>query len=285
MKQSIRIPRVAAVHDLCGYGNCSLGIAMPVLSAAGIEVCPLPTAILAAHTAFPVYTFYDTTPQLPEYLDCWDEIKIPLDGVYSGFLGSAEQIDLLSAWLDRHPELPLVLDPVMGDHGKIYKTYTEEMCSKMKVLARRASVLTPNMTEASILLDSEFPGQKLSSEEAEALIDALLALGSDHVILKGIVRAGGQIINAIKGKNQEYKESVHALRPYALHGTGDLFASFVASGYFRGKSLPATVRFAGNLVASAIDLSIHQEGYQDRGVSFEPLLGEMIAELEKLPEA
>lgn len=285
MNQAIRIPRVAAVHDLCGYGNCSLGIAMPVLSAAGIEVCPLPTAILAAHTAFPVYTFYDTTPQLPEYLDCWDEIRIPLDGVYSGFLGSAQQIDLLSLWLDQHHELPLVLDPVMGDHGKIYKTYTEEMCAKMKQLARRACVLTPNMTEAAILLDIEFPGQKLSPEEAEALIDALLSLGSDSVILKGIVRPGGIIVNAVKGKAQEYRESVHPLRPYALHGTGDLFASFVAAGFFRGKSLPASVRMAGKLTASAIDLSIQQKGYQDRGVSFEPILGEMIAELEKLPPA
>ena len=281
-KKFTEIKHVAAVHDLCGYGNCSLGVAIPVLSVAGIEVCAVPTAILAAHTAFPIYSFLDTTPELPEYLRVWDEIPIPLDGIYSGFLGSAKQMDILMDYFNRHPELPLFLDPVMGDHGEIYKTYTPEMCKKMRKLTERAKILTPNMTEASILLDFDYPGQKLSSEEAEEILDALLEMGPSFVVLKGIERPGGFIVNAFKGKDSPYEERKNPLRPYALHGTGDLFASIMAGGYFTGKNLADCVELAGSFVAEAIDLSIHQEGFQTRGISFEPMLGQLARSYEEM---
>lgn len=285
MSQHKVIPRVAAIHDLCGYGNCSLVIALGVLSAAGLDVCPIPTSYLAAHTAFPVYSFVDTTPHLPEYLDVWDKLEVKMAGAYSGFLGSAEQITLFSQLFDRHPEWKLVVDPCMADHGKAYKTYTDEMCQKMALLCQRADLILPNMTEAAILLGRDYQGQNLSPQEAESRLDDLLALGAKTVILKGIERGDGQIINAIKGKNQAYHESSHTLLPYKLHGTGDLFASIVASAFFRGIRLDKAMALAGDMLVKAMDLSRYQEGYKERGVSYEPLLVEIGGEINRLAGA
>lgn len=282
LQENFRIPRVAAIHDLCGYGNCSLGIALPVLSAAGIEVCPIPTSVLAAHTAFPYYSFADMTPYLDEYLAVWDKIEIDLVGAYSGFLGSAEQIDIFSDLFDHHPNWQLVVDPCMADHGKAYKTYTPEMCQKMAQLCQRADLILPNMTEASILLQQDYQGQEYSPQEAEALIDRLLDLGCKNVILKGIERGDGKIVNAIKGEGRPYWESSHQLLPYKLHGTGDLFASIVSAGYFRGLDIDQAMELAGNLLVKAIKLSANQPGYEDRGVSYEPLLVEIGWKIDEL---
>ena len=284
MSQNKVIPRVAAIHDLCGYGNCSLVVALGVLSAAGLDACPIPTSYLAAHTAFPVFSFVDTTPHLPEYLEVWDKLDVKMSGAYSGFLGSAEQIDIFSQLFDRHPEWKLVVDPCMADHGERYKTYTDEMCEKMTLLCQRADLILPNMTEASILLGRDYQGQNLSLQEGEQLIDDLLALGAKTVILKGIERGDGKIVNAIKGENQAYYESAHTLLPYKLHGTGDLFASIVASAFFRGIKLDQAMVLAGDMLVKAMELSRYQEGYEERGVSYEPLLVEIGSEINRLAE-
>lgn len=282
MSEKQVITRVAAIHDLCGYGNCSLVVALSVLSVAGLDACPIPTSYLAAHTGFPVYSFVDTTPHLPEYLAVWDKLEVKLAGAYSGFLGSAEQIDIFSQMFDRHPDWKLVVDPAMADHGKRYKTYTDEMCEKMTLLCQRADLILPNMTEAAILLGRDYQGQKFSPQEAEGLIDDLLALGAKNVILKGIERGDGQIINAIKGEKHAYKECAHPLLPYKLHGTGDLFASIVAASYFRNIDLAKAMCLAGQMLVKAMELSSWQEGYQERGVSFEPLLVEIGSEINRL---
>lgn len=278
--ESFIIPRVAAIHDLCGYGNCSLGVAMPVLSAAGIEVCPVPTSALAAHTAFPHYSFADFTPHLEEYLAVWEKINIPLCGAYSGFLGSAEQITIFSKLFDQHPDWKLVVDPCMADHGKRYKTYTDEMCEKMTELCQRADVILPNLTEASILLDKEYKGQNYSAEEAEKLVDELLAIGAKTVILKGIERGDGRIVNAIKGEAIPYEEHSHELLPYKLHGTGDLFASIVSACYFRHIPLSKATYIAGEFLVRALRISAYQEGFEERGVSYEPLLHDIAQMIE-----
>lgn len=284
-QEDFLIPRVAAIHDLCGYGNCSLGVAIPVLSAAGIEVCAIPTSVLAAHTAFPYYSFADMTPHLEEYLEVWDQIEIDLAGAYSGFLGSAEQIDIFARLFDRHPEWKLVVDPCMADHGERYKTYTDEMCTKMSELCQRADVILPNLTEAAILLDEPYKGQNYSSAEAEAMVDRLLDIGSKTVILKGIERGDGKIVNAIKGLNQPYHECNHDLLPYKLHGTGDLFASIVSAAYFRGVPLSVSAQLAGELLVRAMRISAHQPGYELRGVSYEPLLTEIGSRIDEAASA
>ncbi len=269
------IPRVAAFHDICGYGNCSLGIAMPVISAAGVEVCPVPTSVLSAHTAFPVFSFLDTTSTLPDFLRSWKELNVKMDGLYTGFLGSSEQIELIIAYIKLFPESYRIIDPVMGDHGIRYATYTEAMCDGMKRLIPYADVLMPNLTEAAILLDRPYTGQAISQAQGQELCESLLAKGARHVILKGIHR-DYTIYNAIMSSDIPYTEIPNEMHPTSLHGTGDLFASVVTAALFSGHKLPEAVTFAADLVYRAICLSVSQPGFQERGVSYEPLIGSIV---------
>ena len=277
------IPRVAAVHDLCGYGKCSLGVAIPVLSAAGIDVCPVPTSLFSAHTKFPKFYMHDTTPMLGEYLDAWREEGIELDGIYSGFLGSAEQVGAILRLYREYPRALRIVDPVMGDGGHKYPTYTDEMCEAMKGLVDGADVLTPNLTEASILTDIDYAGQDLDDAQVRRLTDALLAMGAKSVVLKGIVRAGEDVIRnyvAVAGEEGAPEEVASPLLPYMLHGTGDLFASGLTAAIYTGRSLLDAVEFAGTLVRDAMSVTRDQPDYETRGVSFESVLGDVTALLK-----
>ena len=151
-REGAYIPRVAAVHDLCGYGKCSLGVAIPVLSAAGCDVCPVPTGLFSSHTAFPGWYMHDTTDMLADYLAAWGKIGVEIDAVYSGFLGAPEQVDRIRDLYAMYPNALRVVDPVMADHGAVYPTYTPELCDAMAELACGADILTPNLTEAAIIL-------------------------------------------------------------------------------------------------------------------------------------
>lgn len=272
------LPRVAAVHDLCGYGKCSLGIAIPVLSAAGIDVCPVPTSLFSAHTRFPKFYMHDTTPMLTEYLDAWREEGIELDGIYSGFLGSAEQVDAILRLYREYPKALRIVDPVMGDGGSKYPTYTDEMCEAMKGLVDGADVLTPNLTEASILTGIAYAGQDVDEAYIKGMMEALLGMGAKSVVLKGIVHEGESIIrNYVSVAGGEVEEVSSELLPYMLHGTGDLFASGLTAAIYAGESLLSAVEFAGSLVRHAMEITPEQPDYQVRGVSFESVLGDVTA--------
>lgn len=272
------LPRVAAVHDLCGYGKCSLGVAIPVLSAAGIDVCPVPTSLFSAHTRFPKFYMHDTTPMLTEYLDAWREEGIELDGIYSGFLGSAEQVDAILRLYREYPKALRIVDPVMGDGGSKYPTYTDEMCEAMKGLVDGADVLTPNLTEASILTGIAYAGQDVDEGYIRGMMDALLGMGAKSVVLKGVVHEGESIIrNYVSVVGGDVEEVSSELLPYMLHGTGDLFASGLTAAIYAGKNLLSAVEFAGSLVRHAMEITPEQPDYQVRGVSFESVLGDVTA--------
>ena len=274
------IPRVAAVHDLCGYGKCSLGIAIPVLSAAGIDVCPVPTSLFSAHTKFPKFYMHDTTAMLGDYLDAWREEGVELDGIYSGFLGSAEQVGAIRRLYREYPGALRIVDPVMGDGGEKYPTYTDEMCEAMKGLVDGANVLTPNLTEAAILTGMPYAGQNVDDAHVRRTVDALLEMGAKSVVLKGIVRPGEKVIRnyvAVAGEGGAPEEVASELLPFMLHGTGDLFASGLTAAIFCGRNLRAAVEFAGTLVRDAMAITRDQPNYELRGVSFESVLGDVTA--------
>lgn len=274
------IPRVAAVHDLCGYGKCSLGIAIPVLSAAGIDVCPVPTSLFSAHTKFPKFYMHDTTAMLGDYLDAWQEEGVELDGIYSGFLGSAEQVGAIRRLYREYPGALRIVDPVMGDGGEKYPTYTDEMCEAMKGLVDGADVLTPNLTEAAILTGVAYAGQNVDDAHVGRTVDALLEMGAKSVVLKGIVRPGEKAIRnyvAVAGEDGAPEEVASELLPFMLHGTGDLFASGLTAAIFCGRNLRAAVEFAGTLVRDAMAITRDQPNYELRGVSFESVLGDVTA--------
>ncbi len=278
------IPRVAAVHDLCGYGKCSLGVAIPVLSAAGCDVCPVPTGLFSSHTAFPGWYMHDTTDILDDYLGAWEGINVDIDAIYSGFLGAPQQVDIIRALYERYPDAIKMVDPVMADHGKVYPTYTPELCDAMASLAGDADILTPNLTEAAIILGEpigdDWAGTDISDDEAHRLVEALLGRGAKNVVLKGIQRAGESIIRNFVGSADapgEFVEVSNEYVPYMLHGTGDVYASCVLAAVMAGRPLDDAVRFAGDFVHDAMIVSADQPHFQERGVSFEPLLGKVSA--------
>ena len=273
------IPRIGAVHDLCGYGKCSLGVAIPVLSAAGCDVCPVPTSLFSAHTRYPHFAMLDTTDFLTEYVDAWQTCPVELDAVYSGFLGSADQVAVIKRLYAENPGCLRILDPVMGDGGQMYATYTPELCEAMKGLVDGADVLTPNLTEASILTGIPYAGQDISRDEAARIVDALLEMGAKNVVLKGVREKIGEgedaqesITNFVAGEHQELASVNHLLLPYMLHGTGDLYCSGLLAAVMAGRPLVDAVEFAGTFVLEAMMVSCDQPQYLERGVSFEPVL-------------
>lgn len=268
------IPRVAAIHDLCGYGKCSLGVAIPVLSASGIDVCSLPTSLFSTHTLYPDFRVLDTTSFIYEILDHWKNADVELDGIYSGFLGSSEQVEIILSMQKDYPNALMLIDPVMGDGGMPYPTYGPELCQEMKRLCKISDVLLPNLTEASILTGLPYTGNSPSDKEINQLMDNLLEMGSKYVVLKGIER-NSKIRNYIKGHDCELSYEEENLLPFRLHGTGDLYASSVVSAIYAGKSLSEAVSFAADLVHDAMIITTKQPHYKMRGVSFEKVLNKV----------
>ncbi len=277
-REGAYIPRIAAVHDLCGYGKCSLGVAIPVLSSAGCDVCPVPTGLFSSHTAFPGWYMHDTTDILADYLKAWQGIGVDIDAVYSGFLGAPEQVDIIRGLYEAYPKALRVVDPVMADHGKVYPTYTPELCQAMADLACDADILTPNLTEAAIILGEEWQGTDISDAEAARIVDALVAKGAKHVGLKGILREGEDVVrNFVGGVDMQTVEVNNAYLPYMLHGTGDVYASCLLAAVMTGRDLVEATAFAGSFVHDAMIVSAEQPNFRERGVSFEPLLGQVSA--------
>ena len=272
------VPRVAAVHDMCGSGNCSLTAAIPILSAAGCDVCPVPTALFSAHTRYSVFTFHDTTEILDGYLDAWRKENVDLDGVYSGFLGSAEQVAIIKRLYSQYPHALRLVDPVMGDGGEIYATYTPELCEAMSTLVDGADVLMPNLTEASILTKRTYPGRDLSDAEVDDMIDALLDLGTKNVVLKGIDHDDGTIRNYVASADSGAsgkQELAHIKLPFMTHGTGDAFASALCGALMAGRPLAESAHIAGEFVRHAMENTQYQPHHDERGVSFELNLDEL----------
>lgn len=279
-------PRVAAIHDMSGFGRCSLTVAIPILSCMGVQCCPLPTAFLSTHTGgFPGFTFLDMTDEIPKVAAHWKSLNLHFCAVYTGFLGSARQIGLVENFIrDFREDGVVIVDPVMGDGGAVYKTYTREMCAGMARLAERADVITPNLTEAALLLG--IPYEKLPAGEAgfREIAGRLSLGGRRSVVLTGASAAEGSTGAMCFDARTGRFESVQTRRVNReFHGTGDVFASVLTGALVRGRSLPEAAREAVEFVricaehTAAIGLPMRE------GVDFEPLLGLLTGPVPSLP--
>jgi len=254
--------RVLAVHDLSGLGRCALTVVIPALSAMGTCVIPLPTALLSTHTGgFTGLTFLDLTDTMKPALEHYRSMNIRFDAIYTGFLGSAAQIDTVTFAIDTFGDnIPVLVDPVMGDDGKVYQTYTHEMCSRMRELCHKADILTPNMTEAYLLCGEEYVDtSKLTFDdaigEAKRVLCRLVKLyGVEKLALTGIELGTSQIATLSYDENADVRESLHSIERVAggYPGTGDLFASVLLGKVLDGESFHAAVEFAGQTVADLI---------------------------------
>ena len=269
-------PRIAAIHDLSCFGRCSLTIALPVLSAMGCQCCPLPTALLSAHTGISGFTFLDTTDEMRRISAHWSQLSLHFPAIYTGFLGSAPQINLVEDFLRRFhaPDTLLVMDPVMGDHGTPYKTCTPALRQGLRELVAQADVITPNLTEAAILLD--IPYHESQTADTAELVRALSLQGQRSVVLTGYAAAPWQVGALCYDRDTRQVEAVQTARiPQDFPGTGDLFASVLTGALTRGAPLLQAARTAVDFVGSCVARSVAEGAGEAEGVDFEPLLRQL----------
>jgi len=235
-----RPPRVIAIHDLSGFGRCSLSVILPVLSAMGVQVCPVPTAILSSHTGgFGEVELRDLTDYTLPALEHYKRLGLDFECVYSGFLSSAEQIDHCISFIEAYPNALTVVDPVMGDHGKVYRTCTAEIRRGMGKLVSMAQVITPNLTEAYLLLGKDYDHNPLTASAAKSMLARLSEKGPDRVVITGVTLATGEYANIgyDRSHNAYWKASGDYV-PASYPGTGDIFASVLTGSFLMGDSLP-----------------------------------------------
>ena len=268
--------KILTIQDISCVGQCSLTVALPILSACGIETCVLPSAVLSTHTAgFSGYTFRDLTEDMPAIKEHWKKEGISFDAIYTGYLGSTRQIDYVAAIFDecRKADAAIIVDPAMADNGKLYPGFDEAFVEAMKALCGKADYVLPNVTEACFLTGVEY---KTSYDRAyvDRLINGLTALGCSNVILTGISYREGKtgIVVYENGRHAYYE---HDLLPNSCHGTGDIYASAFTGALVRGKSAYDAAAVAANYTMECIKATAKLDNHW-YGAAFEPVLGTLI---------
>ncbi len=268
-------PKVAAVHDLSGFGRCSLSVIIPVLSSMGVQVCPVPTAVLSTHTGgFENYSFVDLTDHLTQYLNHWCELDIDFDCFYSGFFGSVKQMDIMADYIQRLKKKGtlIVIDPVFADEGELYSTFTNDIISNMKNYISFADIITPNMTEACFLLDEEFK-PCYSASELRSMLKRLTDMGPGIAVITSVSLDDGNCgVVAYDKMNDRYWNVWCEYMPAEYPGTGDIFCSVMIGALLSGDSLPMALDRAVGFVSLAIKTTFGYTGPLRDGVFIEKIL-------------
>ncbi len=272
-------PKVLTVQDISCVGQCSLTVALPIISACGIETCVLPSAVLSTHTAgFQGYTFRDLTEDMTAIREHWMAEGIRFDAIYTGYLGSTKQIDHVADLFacTGTENCVKIVDPAMADNGKLYPGFDMEFVEAMKGLCGKADYILPNITEACYLTGMEY---KTSYDRAyiDELLEKLLALGCKNVIFTGISYAPGKT-GVVVMENGEYAYYEHDFLPNSCHGTGDIYASSFVGAFMRGKSAYEAARIAADYTVACIQATAEEENHW-YGAKFEPVLIKLIQAL------
>ncbi|KOY82159.1 pyridoxamine kinase [Lysinibacillus sp. FSL H8-0500] len=276
--------KVAVIQDMSSYGKCSLTAAIPVLSVMGVQAVPLPTAILTAQTGYSSFYCEDLTSKMEYFTEEWNKLGVAFDGIHTGFVTGKEQIDNIFRFLDvfHSNETTLLVDPVMGDHGEVYKMFTGELLDRMRALVTCADLITPNVTECCLLTGLSY--DKLQhyqnkTDYMQALEEAgqqLQQITGANVIITGLNPppadttkryVGNMYINATR--------SFSSIRDYngqSYSGTGDLFASVIMGGMMRGQDLVESMKLAEAFLATAIEATAKEQIPSEAGVHFEKFL-------------
>lgn len=265
--------RVAAINDLSGASRCSLTTALPIIAAMGINCCVMPTALLSNHTGYDTFFFEDCTNQMEEFSKSWEVMGLNFDCIFSGFLGCAKQIETVENFINKFAsdKTKIIVDPVMGDNGEIYSTYTDEMCTKMKRLVQKADIITPNLTEACTLCNIDYVGEHPSDDELSDICRKLCELGAKSVVLTGC-KCDNFISNYVYSDGI-FKKYSSELIPKYFTGTGDVFASIICAMVTKGNSVFKAVEFATDFVHKAATYSYSIGITINEGIAFEKFLG------------
>lgn len=282
-----KLIRVCAVNDLSGFGRVSLTEIIPCLAAMGIEACPLPTAVLSTHTyKFTDYTFLDLTEEMKKIIAHWKKLDIKFDAIYTGYLGSGVQIDILSDYIDclKKRNTTVIVDPVLGDNvlsdcRSIYSDRMNDVLKKMKDLVKKADIITPNLTEASLLLDEEYDFGIINKKKVKDYLKRLSALGPKMVAITSVMTGENEMSVAVydKEKDKYFKiDCGYINRPF--HGTGDIFAAVLCGEYVKSRDFLASAALAVGFVKEAITETLkHEELKTENGVCFEKVLAKYFA--------
>ena len=251
----IKQKKIALINDVTGFGRCSVTVELPIISALKIQVCPLPTALLSVHTGFKNYFMDDFTDRMENYVDSWQKNNLTFDAIATGFLGSAAQIEIVRRVIKNFPAI-VIIDPVMGDHGKIYKSYTREMCRDMRNLLEFADLITPNLTEACELLGVTYPAGGIISDSDLSTMAANIAAKTrgGRVVITGVTLDAGddsQIANFIFDRGEINLVTSRRLGG-DRSGTGDAFFAVAAASWLNGENLIDSTRKAAEFVAKCI---------------------------------
>ncbi len=267
--------KIAVINDYSGFGRCSLAVELPIISKMKIQCCPLPTSIFSNHTGFKSFFFTDFTESMGKYADEWKKLDLRFNGICTGFLGSAEQIDIVENFFKdfKTPETIVVIDPVMGDYGKLYATYTSEICNRMKSLIKYADIITPNLTEACILTGVPY-NEKYKNAEIEVIAGKLSEMGPKKIVITGIPR-GHFICNYCFEAGRESYMIKTAKVGTQRSGTGDIFTSIVVADAVNGVDFHESIRKASHFVKRCIQKAIDMDIPITDGVPFEELLGSL----------
>lgn len=281
-----KLPRMAAIHDLSGFGKCSLTVALPIVSASGVECCCIPTALLSTHTGgFTGWTFTDLSDSIVPIASHWSELGIGFDAIYSGYLASEAQGKLLEKTIEllRNDDTLVIVDPAMADNGKYYANLDDTMTECFRRLIAKADVITPNITEACFLTGVEYRCAPHDQAFISELIEKLSELGPKVVAITGVSLEAGKV-GIVARDNASGKTSIvmNEAREGTFHGSGDVFASAFAALLTRGAALDDALRLAEDFVAACIERTAVRDTPRHYGLDFEGVLPEYIKSVDNL---
>ena len=274
--------RIVTIQDISCVGKCSLTVALPIISAMGIECAVIPTSVLSTHTMFKNFTFRDLTDDIAPIAAHWKAEKIGFDAIYTGYLGSFGQLKLISGFIDefRTPENLVFIDPVMADNGKLYPGFTPEFTHAMAQLCAKADVIVPNLTEAAFLLDLTYKGDGYTETYIKDLLKRLAELGAKNTVLTGISFSPNELgVMGYNAEKDEFFDYFHRRIHVSFHGTGDIFSSTAAGALVRGLSLEKALALAADYTVACIARTMESPDHVQYGVEFErmiPMLVERI---------
>lgn len=283
--------RIVTIQDISCLGKCSLTVALPIISAMGVEACVIPTAVLSTHTVFKGFTFHDLTGEIAPICDHWKKENFHFDAIYTGYLGSFEQLSLMHKLIDDFGGngTMAIIDPCMADNGKLYPGFTQEFAFAMAKLAARADVVVPNMTEASFMLGIPYVSTGYDEAYVKKMIKDIAALGAKRIVLKGVEFAedqetfkgvAGKIgIVAYDAEKDVFTSYFHEKISESFHGTGDIFASVLTGALMRGRTLEESYSLAADFVVEAIKETTRQSKHNWYGVDFETVFPYLIKRL------
>lgn len=274
--------RIITIQDLSCVGKCSLTVALPIISAAGVETCALPTAVLSTHTAFSHYTYHDLTDEIRPISDVFTTLQLDFDAIYTGYLGSVHQVEEVETFIDRFRKegTAVIIDPVIGDFGNLYQGFDQNFADRMARLCKKADLILPNLTEASYML--RIPYRETYDEPY--IRDVLLRLagrGIRRIALTGVSleedKIGFYFYDAAENRFFSYMNEKH---PAVYHGTGDIFASAVTGAYMRGFCMEDALKLAVDFVLHCVRCTEEDPGHRFYGVNFEAALPYYIESLQ-----